>query len=156
MGAIILVLAPSFGLLAILLIAPLGIVLFRSVQEKSLLLRANREFALRHKSGVLIYSSSPNWQGYIEENWLPRLGESLIVLNYSERRAWLRKSIAVRMFDTFVGGGYQYNPAVILLRGTHAPLVFRFYQAFKNAKHGKTAALRELETEMFQHLSRAG
>jgi len=50
--------------------------------------------------GVLVWSDSPNWREYIEQNWLPRLAGKVVVLNWSERRHW-RASLAVRLFRLF-------------------------------------------------------
>ncbi len=36
--------------------------------------------------GILVLSDSPNWQPYIEENWLPRLKAKTVVLNWSQRK----------------------------------------------------------------------
>jgi hypothetical protein len=48
----------------------------------------------RGKRGVLITSDSPHWQQHIEERWLPRLGDRLALINWSERSRW-RETLAV-------------------------------------------------------------
>ena len=48
-----------------------------------------------------------------------------------------------------VGPGTNFNPALILLRGLRHPYVYRYYYAFRDAKHGNMEALRRLETHMF-------
>jgi hypothetical protein len=46
----------------------------------------HREFVQRRgESGILVYSNSPNWQAYIERNWLPHISGQMAVLNWSER-----------------------------------------------------------------------
>ena len=101
--------------------------------------------------GVLIYSNSPKWQACIEREWLPRLGEYVIVLNWSERKQW-RRSLAVRLFRYHLEGSslaIDYNPAVILLRGCKYPYLYRYFYAFRDAKHGDDRALKKFENQMF-------
>jgi hypothetical protein len=47
--------------------------------------RLQREFHSRWgahgKRLMLVYSNSPNWQAYVEENWLPHLESIAVVLN---------------------------------------------------------------------------
>src|SRR5438552_18218208 len=40
------------------------------------------------KRVLFVYSNSPVWQSYIENNILPRLPRGSVVLNWSERRRW--------------------------------------------------------------------
>ena len=104
------------------------------------------------RRGLLVYSFSPNWQSYIEENWLPRIGPELHILNWSERSSWNNRDSAVVIFHWFVGVSHDFNPAVVLLRPFRRPLVFRFYPAFKNAKHGNVEGLQQLESRLFAEL----
>ena len=107
---------------------------------------------VKGQRGLLVYSYSPNWQPYIEQNWLPRFGTKLRVLNWSERTSWNKRDSAVIIFHWFVGVSYNFNPAVVLLRPFRRPLVFRFYPAFKNAKHGNVDGLKQLESRLFAEL----
>ena len=54
--------------------------------------RLQREFHNRWggqgKRLLLVYSNSPNWQAYVEGNWLPQLESIAVVLNWSERSTW--------------------------------------------------------------------
>ena len=102
--------------------------------------------------GVLVYSRSPNWQSHIETQWLPRVGAQLKILNWSDRTTWRRSDPAVRLFHWFLGTKADFNPGVILLRPFRRPLVFRFYPAFRNAKHGNEAGLKALEERLFAEL----
>jgi hypothetical protein len=110
--------------------------------------------------GILITSDSPTWKEHIEQQWLRRLQEQVIVLNWSQRNSWPR-SLEARLFRYFCLTEYQilfisvgeqtqnFNPALILLRGLYYPYVYRFYYAFRDAKHGRTEALNKLETHMY-------
>ncbi len=99
--------------------------------------------------GLLVYSRSPNWQPYIEEHWLPRFGGAVELLNWSDRRRWSKNDHRVRIFETFIASDEDYNPAAVVFRSTGAPSVFRFYPAFKNAKHGNVEGLQDLEAQFF-------
>ena len=127
------------------------------------------------KRGVLVYSNSPSWQTYIESNWLPRLAERLVVLNWSERATWDDKHPFEALVFRRFAGDREFNPmAVIFVRRRPnasfrawmqgirhldplpmvAPYVrdvhvIRFWQAFRDFKHGKEQALRAAERELF-------
>ena len=51
---------------------------------------------------LFVYSDSPIWHDYVEEHILPRLGESAIVLNWSQRKRW-RLTMDVLAFRYFGG-----------------------------------------------------
>src|SRR5262245_29677290 len=56
------------------------------------------------KDLLLVYSNSPNWQAYIEAEWLPRWGHRAVVLNWSQRSNWRRPFPAeVLLFRAFSG-----------------------------------------------------
>ena len=101
-------------------------------------------------AGILVLSDSPNWKEYIEREWVPRLGERVIALDWSARKSWSR-SLPVRLFKYFLisGDNFNFNPAVILLRGLRHPYVYRYYYAFHDAKHGRPEILQQLEAHMF-------
>ena len=138
-----------------------------------------REFLRRWpgKRGLLVYSNSPNWQQYIEQNWLPRIGSQFVVLNWSNRSKWVvEAAFEARVFQRFAGDR-EFNPLAIIflppvraatirtwLRsirtgdpiGIVAPntrntAVIRFFQAFKDFKHGKDRLLHAKEAELFSH-----
>jgi hypothetical protein len=46
---------------------------------------------------LLIYSHSPMWRDYVEDQILPRLGERAVVLNWSSRKRW-RRTLPVLVF----------------------------------------------------------
>lgn len=137
-----------------------------------------REFARRRpgKHGILVYSNSPNWQTYIEQQWLPALGDTLIVLNWSQRAKWRQAHpFEERVFRRFAGDR-EFNPLAIVFRpqrrfsrlaawlrgirdrdilamfapSRHDTEVVRFFQAFRDYKHGKEQVLRGNERRMFE------
>jgi hypothetical protein len=103
--------------------------------------------------GILVWSDSPIWRAYIEQTWLPYIAEHVVLLNWSERKRW-RWSLAVLIHRRFGIGddNFNYNPMLIIFRGLRYPYVYRYFHAFRDAKHGNTAALRKLEGHMFDQL----
>lgn len=104
---------------------------------------------------LLVYSESPVWQDYIESNIIPRLPRSTVRLNWSERRKWRHLSLPVMAFG-FFGGSREFNPLVVVFRPFRRTKTFRFWKAFKDYKHGRTTALEEKASELFEYLSRTG
>jgi hypothetical protein len=140
-----------------------------------------RQFARVHGPevrGILIYSNSPNWQQYIEQHWLPRIGPRLVVVNWSERARWKdTHPLEAAIFRRHLGDR-EFNPAAIVFRplmsgrlfrrwlaairaldplGMLAPYapsadVVRFFQPFRDYKHGKERALQAAEAELWRLL----
>ena len=139
-----------------------------------------RRFGTKDKIGILVYSNGPHWQHYIEDNWLPRFGHRFVVLNWSERSTWQRDhALESKIFRRFAGAR-EFNPIAIILNdvGPHATWrawiravqsrdiigmlapgvaeahVIRFWQPFKDFKHGKDRGLRAAEAELVAALDR--
>ena len=104
---------------------------------------------------VSVYSLSTQTarcgQSYIEGNILPRLPHGSVVLNWSERRRWRWWSLSAAVFH-FFGGSREFNPLAIVVRPLRWVRVFRFWRAFRDAKHGNRNALYPLETQFFSYL----
>jgi hypothetical protein len=114
--------------------------------------RLQREFhnrwGARGKRLLLVYSNSPNWQGYVEENWLPQLESISVVLNWSERRTWTeRYPLEADIFRTWAGD-HEFNPLAIIIPSDKSVRVIRFWQAFRDYKHGKDRTLRAAEAAL--------
>ncbi len=103
------------------------------------------------KRVLFVYSNSPVWQSYIEDNILPRLPQGSVVLNWSERRRWRWWSLSAAVFH-FFGGSREFNPLAVVVRPLRWGRAFRFWQAFRDAKHGNRDALRLVETQFFTYL----
>ena len=110
----------------------------------------------RGKDVLFVYSNSPNWQDYIGTNWLPRLRDRAVLLNWSERSKWDRwhLSLAVRCFYHF-GDNREFNPMAVVFRPFRRARVFRFFRAFRDQKHGNTATLEAMEKAMFEYVRNA-
>lgn len=108
-------------------------------------------WSTRGRRVVYVYSNSPNWQDYIEHQILPKLPENTIVLNWSERRTWRQLSLAVRAHH-FYCGDVHHNPAAVVFHPFRLGRAFRFWQPFRDYKHGKPEPLQKAEREMFQYI----
>lgn len=97
---------------------------------------------------LLVYSNSPTWQAYVEENWLPRLESIAVVLNWSERSTWReRHPLEAEIFRMWAGD-QEFNPLAIIVPADGSVRVIRFWQAFRDYKHGKDRTLRAAEAEL--------
>jgi len=103
------------------------------------------------KRVLFVYSNSPVWQSYIENNILPRLPRGSVVLNWSERRRWRWWSLSAAVFY-FFGGSREFNPLAVIVRPLRWGRAFRFWRAFRDAKHGNRDTLRLVETQFFTYL----
>jgi hypothetical protein len=104
-------------------------------------------WCLRGRYVLLVYSDSPIWQGYVEEEVLPRLGESAVVLNWSERGRW-RQTLAVLAFRYF-GGHREFNPLAVVFQPFRIARQFRFYRPFREFKQGRPEAVEKMKRELF-------
>ena len=104
-------------------------------------------WCLRGRYVLLVYSDSPIWQGYVEEEILDRLGESAVVLNWSERGRW-RQTLAVLAFRYF-GGHREFNPLAVVFRPFRVARQFRFYRPFREFKQGRPEAVEKMKRELF-------
>jgi len=82
---------------------------------------------------------------------VPLMPERAVVLNWSERKKWPRWSLARHAFRTF-GGQREFNPIVVVFRPLHRAEVFRFWQAFKDWKHGHTEPVERLRQRLLAAL----
>ena len=97
---------------------------------------------------LFVYSNSPNWQGYIEAEILPKLPAGAHVMNWSDRRTWRFASLSVRVFRYFAGEK-EFNPMAIVFRRFRWGRTYRFWKPFRDYKHGKTEPLAKLQQDFF-------
>ncbi len=94
---------------------------------------------------LVVYSNSPVWQEYVEANWLPRLADVAVLLNWSERKRWpTEHPFEARVFRRWAGPR-EFNPVAIAFMPDGTVEVVRFWRAFRDYKHGKPARLRSAE-----------
>lgn len=104
-------------------------------------------WCIRGRDILFLYSDSPVWYDYIQQRLLPDLGERAVVLNWSQRKSW-RLSLA-RMAVRHFGGSREYNPLAVVFRPFRRTRTFRFWQPFRDFKHGNLDALHRMESEFF-------
>jgi len=97
---------------------------------------------------LLVYSDSPISHDFFEREIVSRLSSRAVVLNWSERKRW-RSSLAVFAFRYF-GGWSEFNPLAVVFRPLRPARSFRFYQPFREFKHGKPEAVAKLKGELFE------
>lgn len=135
-------------LIALLCIVFFPFILAYVVREIYLRFQFHRVYISQGKFVLFVYSDSPNWKSYIESKVLPPIKDYAIVLNWSERSKWKgKKSWPVQAFRHW-GGSKEFNPLAIVFCGLTRVRTIRFYQAFRDFKHGKEAPLREAESQL--------
>ena len=102
----------------------------------------------RGRDVLFVYSDSPVWHDYVETQILPRLGDRAVVMNWSQRQHWRGVSLARLAFYHF-GGDRQFNPLAVVFRPFRRTRKFRFYQPFRDFKHGRPETLHKMEGEFF-------
>jgi len=136
---------------AILLLVGLAMFVVSIAEQFRLLQEVRAHWTSRGIRCLLVHSHSPVWESHISTRWLPRLSHLAQTLDWSERTRWDRSSLSARVFHR-ICGNHAFNPCVVVFRGLRRPLVFRFYEAFHQAKIGRPQYLEELETKMFESL----
>ena len=120
--------------------------------------RFRRDPRSRGKRIIFVYSESPNWQGYIEAEILPKLAPLAVTLNYSKRSEWkTAKPLEAKIWEHW-GGEIDFNPVAIVIPERGKVKTVRFFKAFRDFKHGKDGPLREKERELLDQVAalRAG
>jgi len=114
-------------------------------QKQSCEREFRRKYVSVGKFVLFIYSNSPNWQTYIEENILSKIEKYSIVLNWSQRKTW-RDICAVGVEAHRIwGGDNEHNPIAIVFLPQNQVRVIRFWKAFRDFKHGNTEKLKSAE-----------
>jgi len=132
------------GLSPILIIAVLLYFLLGAILYIAIWLTWKKQFA------VFVYSDSPTWKDYIEKEILPQIQDRAVILNWSERREW-KNSLAVLAFRYF-GGHRNFNPMGIVFRPFRFVKTYRFFEAFKEFKHGDPEKVEGIKRELFEIL----
>jgi hypothetical protein len=150
---------PFLLLLSILLVVLSPVLVLAGLARKAygawLVRRFRREYASAGTVAILVYSQSPNWQAYIEEHVLPKLGHRAVVLDWSERRLWKRNAtLPIRVYQHH-RPGKEFNPYAMVFWPAGRPREVRFFQAFRDFKHGREHTLETALREFFDSLEGA-
>lgn len=100
------------------------------------------------RPALLVYSDSPHWKRYIESNWLPHLSGHVVVLNWSERSTWKDSHRLEAAVFRHYAGVREFNPVAIVLAGWRPADVIRFWQPFRDFRHGRSRPLRQAEARL--------
>jgi hypothetical protein len=104
-------------------------------------------WCLRGRDILFVYSDSPVWHDYLEQRLLPPIRHRAVVLNWSQRKRW-RFSLAKAAFRHF-GGYREFNPLAVVFHPFRRTQKFRFWRPFRDWKHGRPAALIQMERDFF-------
>ena len=96
---------------------------------------------------LLVYSDSDTWHEYMTTQILPLVRDRAVVLNWSERKKWSRRSLGVAVFHHFGGAG-DFNPLVVFFRPLRLARIYRFWSAFKDWKRGHKEPVERLTQEI--------
>ena len=146
------ILGKAIGIFILLVLSPfilVGVVLY-FLSGFVLYLAIWIGWCLRGRYVLFVYSNSPIWSEYIEREILPRIEDSAVVLNWSERKRW-KKSLAILAFRRF-GSRRAFNPLAVVFRPLHFAKTFRFFEPFHEFKHGKPGKVEQMKAEFFDAL----
>ncbi len=128
--------------------------MFNYCREYWLRIRFQKKWRSEGKVILFVYSESPNWEDYIEQEIMPKLSHCAVFLNYSRRAEWKNKMpLEAKIWEQW-GGSREFNPIAIVLPDRGKVETIRFYRAFRNFKHGEDGLLRQKEAELFSLVSR--
>ena len=108
-------------------------------------------WSTRGRRVLFVYSDSPIWKETIEQEVLSKLNENAVVLNWSQRKQW-KPSLTMLAFEYF-GGSRDFNPLALVFRPFRRVKIFRFYQPFRDYKHGNVEGLHEIMKDFFDTLT---
>lgn len=123
-----------------------------------------KKWRFNGKQVIFVYSDSPTWKEYLEEKLLPKIKGKAIILNWSEHSQWNQDALEVQVFNHWASmnsgsthskrkpSWREFCPMAIVLNPWWKPPIIRFWQAFKEYKHGKDQELKERESELLSHL----
>lgn len=104
----------------------------------------------RGRYALIVYSNSPIWHEYFEQQVLPAVGNRGVVLNWSERQQW-SYSLQVTLF-WFFAGRREFNPLVVVFQPLAWPRRFRFYAPFQALKHGRPQEVENMRQDLLRLL----
>jgi hypothetical protein len=107
-------------------------------------------WCLRGRYVLVVYSNSPIWQQYFEQQILPAIGQRGVVLNWSDRKRW-RYSLAVAAFRLFAGSR-EFNPLALVFQPFAWVRQFRFYGPLQAFKHGRPQEADAMRRELLETL----
>jgi hypothetical protein len=113
--------------------------------------RTAREFLRAHPGRhlLVVYTDSPHWKSVIESAWRERWSRHIVLFDRSA--PWSRAQVEARLWRAV--RGREHTPLAILVRPDGTVTTVRLFRAFRDYKHGKSAALRAAEARIAETLS---
>jgi hypothetical protein len=126
-----------------LLLSPLllGIWLFYSVYEFLLALAWWRKHGRHGRRFLVVYSESPKWSAFFDEEVVPMVGDQAIVVDISKAPSWKSSSSLERRAHRRWGGEVEHTPMVIHFRRPWRAEAVRFFHAFLQRQYGDSSEL---------------
>ncbi len=118
--------------------------------QLKLALRRVRKLHGSDKDLLVVYTDSPHGQPHIDQTWVPRWGDRMILFNRS--RPWNRSQPEIRLWRMRTRGGRQNTPAAIVLNGKDPGHAIELRNAFRDFKHGKPARIHAAEQDIEKSL----
>jgi hypothetical protein len=147
---------PWWGIPLVVLLLPLiGLMLVLWVlYSASLYLLVWGCWLPRGRDVLFVYSDSPHWKEFAEQEVLPRIRHRAVFLNWSERKTWIRgMGLAPRVFRHF-GGSRNFNPIAFHFRPLRLHRTFRFRDACR--KWRRTGDRTELDDILARFYAKLG
>jgi hypothetical protein len=107
----------------------------------------------RRKRVLFVYSNSPNWELHLQRTVIPRLPQSAVVLNWSERKRWPRRAVSAWLFR-FFSGDREFNPIGLVFERFALVRTYRFWEPFRAMKHGHPEAVESLQESFLKDAAR--
>jgi hypothetical protein len=150
------VIAIPFILIIFLFFSPLFIIfgIVHFITGKRLGSKFRIKWGPEGKFILFVYSESPNWQEYIEENIIPKLEPNVVTLNWSRRSEWKENEPLEAKVLYHWGGDSEFNPLAVVFPKKGKVETIRFFKAFKDYKHGNSKLLKQQEDNLFQLVAR--
>ena len=120
-----------------------GVILGRGLYSLTLYLAVWALWLPRGRDVLLVYSDSPHWKHFIEEEVLPAIHDRAAVLNWSERRRWSGSVSLPSLLLSKFGGRKEFNPVCIQFRLFRVHRAYRFLKPIR--KWRKTGERKDLD-----------
>jgi hypothetical protein len=145
------IIAAPFVIVIFLFFSPLFIIfgIIHFVTGKRLSSIFKSKWGPEGKFILFVYSESPNWQEYVEENIVPKLQPNVVTLNWSKRSEWQDNERLEAKVMKHWGGSREFNPLAIVFPEKGKVETIRFFKAFKDYKHGNNKLLKQQEDTLF-------
>lgn len=148
---VLITLSGIFLLLVAILFLPWLSIYFAILFIIGLFIRIKLHFKWPKSKYILfIYSDSEHWAPYIEQNIIPKIQESAIIINRTKQQNWKQEYKAE--YKAIAHWAHEdINPIALVFKPYRRVKSFRFYEAFRDYKHGKDSSLHAMCNEFYNY-----